>query len=167
MMTASQSALLKAGDVNEAVELAESAIIEALKQASPYQNAFWLVVLDPTVLYDQATKDLPIIYEAGFGETDKKLWIPNRDFQAIAHNKVRLVWKYQIDSLDLMANYPHLFANGDFKFAGGTFLHRIPVAGSGLEWWDDLRLSEHVASNCRSLCIPRMLVMQRSRAIQF
>lgn len=146
------SALITKEVVIDVVDALRPAIMEMMKRGHLKREDLHLVVLDPGLAYlignigDGSHYDIKnaILYEESFGDD----WA--HDYLGIARGKAKVTLRTGLPSLHVVQFAPHLLLQGDPKYGGSVIMDGIITSASGAFSFQDLMISEMVASGIKA-----------------
>ena len=139
----STSYILTKEKAMQSVEIVHSSFNKLIELGISERTTLHIVIMDPAKRpeFGDTFQDA-ILYEASYGDAIDR-------YKKIATGKAKFTWTYGMSSQEGQQFYPHLYTKGMTKWGGGTFLHRIAVGASGVEYQYDQLVAEMVASTCR------------------
>jgi hypothetical protein len=159
-----KSALFTPAVFRRAVDILRPGIEAQMEAGSLKRKIAVIAILDPVYalraptghdsfvnkasLLDEAN---PVCYIETIGSMPESEWPFN--FKDFVIEKLLLSLKTGMDSHLVRFDSPHLFQKGDFKYGGAAFFKHYLCSTSGLEWWQDLAISQAVMSIVHGLVI--------------
>jgi hypothetical protein len=91
-----------------------------------------VVVLQPGVPY-VAGAELPILFEASFGDQEDWQKWDGKSYKEFAYGKAMLSWRTGLSSREVVLTRPHLLLPGDTRLWGSSVQGGIVSAASGVQ----------------------------------